>query len=109
MQLFEIKKFFGKNYFSTCQHCGERIYKRNRNGSGESGKSGKHAWFAYSKAAYKDDADYEVLCKDCYDKAVKKYGEMISRDEMLRRIDRIADRSVITVKELNQALFGQCR
>ena len=103
MQLFEIKKFFGKNYFSTCQHCGERIYKRNHNGSG------KHAWFAYSKAAYRADADYEVLCKDCYDKAVKEYGEMIGRDEMLRRIDRIADRSVITFKELNQALFGRCR
>ena len=102
MQLCEIKKFFGKNYFSTCQHCGERIYKRNRNGLG------KHAWFAYSKAAYKDDADYEVLCKGCYDEAVKKYGEMIGRDEMLRRIDRIADRSVITVKELNQVLLGRC-
>ena len=109
MQLYEVKKYFGRNYFSTCQHCGARIYKRNKGGLG------KHAWLPYSKAAYKQDADYEVLCRGCYDEAVSKYGSMISREEILKRIDRIVDvyritgSNVISGEELNQALFGRGR
>ena len=60
MQRYEIKNYFGKSYASTCQHCGITIYKRNKNGNG------KHAWLAYSKAAYRADAEFEVLCRGCY-------------------------------------------
>lgn len=81
VQRYEIKNYFGRSYASTCQHCGITIYKRNRNGNG------KHAWLAYSKAAYRADAEFEVLCRGCYDKAVKEYGPVISREEMLKKID----------------------
>ena len=82
MQRHEIRKYFGRNYFATCQHCGQRIYKRNRNGYGQ------HSWLAYSKTAYRDDAEYEVLCRGFYDEAVKANGPMISRDALLKKIDR---------------------
>ena len=82
VQRYEIKNYFGKSYASTCQHCGITIYRRNKNGNG------KHAWLAYSKAAYKADAEFEVLCRGCYDKAVKEYGPVISREEMLKKIDK---------------------
>ena len=83
VQRYEIKNYFGRSYASTCQHCGITIYKRNRNGNG------KHAWLTYSKAAYRADAEFEVLCRGCYDNAVRKYGPMISRDEMLKKIDKL--------------------
>ena len=99
MKRYEIRDYFyihngTKTKRASCQHCGKEIHWREREHIKH--KTGKYAdykpderywWTAYSKAAYKADADYEVLCRECYQEAVKRYGPMISREEMLRRID----------------------
>ena len=89
MKKSEIRSYFQNNK-ATCQSCGREILWKDRaikQGQDVSNQNMNYWWKAYSRNAWQADADYKVLCKECYDKAVECYGTEISRDEMLEYIE----------------------
>ena len=99
MKSYQFRDYFKKSgdpknyHVAECQQCGKEIHWKDRDM-----RTGKYAdykpdmrfwWGPYSKAAYQADAEYEILCKDCHERMVRQYGEMISRDEMLEMLYRM--------------------